>query len=162
TEQLKSDLTLLNLFDFAPETSFRELDLQKDFYQMNFDEWGKKDVSFVLKIGQKVEGGKLALEALLYDISGQKKIFGTRYQYAVINRSAKRGTVLRSHNLGTGERKLLSNKEGMNSGASWAPSGSRIAATLSFSGKPEIYFIDPAGGGVPESFSRQIQVKRIG
>ncbi|NDD90878.1 Tol-Pal system beta propeller repeat protein TolB [bacterium] len=41
--------------------------------------------------------------------------------------------------------RLVSNRKGINSGASYSPDGRRIAATLSFSGNPEIYVFTATG-----------------
>jgi TolB protein len=244
-DEIRSDLEFTNLFDFIPDTAFADLDQNKDLYVLHYEDWTPKGASFVLKLGAKIESGKLSLEALLYDIVGQKKIFGTRYQYPVAQyyrvvhaltedvlkdltgerglyasrltmvcrapgnkraaikevfvidpdgrnmtqltydntlslspswspdgknlvytqyttqRGGKRGTVLKKHNLSNGARQVLSAREGMNSGAAWSPKGDRIAITLSFNGRPEIYLINPAGKGEPEPFSRFIRVKRI-
>jgi TolB protein len=242
-EEVKSDLEFTNLFDFIPDSATAELDQATDLYTLKYEDWAAKGASFTLKMGAKLEGGKLVLEALLYDIVGQKKIFGTRYQYPasqyyrvvhaltedilkeltgekglyssrltmvcrtkgrrdskevyvvdpdgrnltqltydntltlspswapdgkflvytqyVTQRGGKRGTVLKKHNLATGGRQVLSSREGMNSGAAWSPKGTPIAMTLSFNGRPEIYFVNPNGSGEPEPFSRGIRVKRI-
>ncbi len=243
--QVHSDLELANLFEFVPQDSFADLDQAKDLYSPKYDEWTAKGVAFVIKLGAKIEGSKLVLEALLFDIPGQKKIFGTRYSYPLTQyyrvvhamaedvlkqlsgekglffsriamvcrgtgsrknskevyvvdpdgrnltqltsdntltlspswspdskyllytqyttaRNGKRGTVLKRHSLATGERKALSSREGMNSGAAWSPKGDRIAITLSFNGRPEIYFINPNGIGDPVPFSRNLNIRRVG
>jgi TolB protein len=49
----------------------------------------------------------------------------------------------------------------MNSGAAWSPKGSKIALTLSFNGRPEIYTINSTGIGEPDPITRNIQLKRI-
>jgi len=242
--QVRSDLEFTNLFEFVSDASFYHLDHPKKVYSVSFDEWTPTGAAFLLKLGYKVQAGKLTLEGLLFDIPGRKKIFATRYQYPVQQyvrlvhtladdilkaltgerglflsrvlmickelrrkmitpkevyisdvdgknvfrltsdgtlslspswapdgkhisytqyeaRGRKRGTALKWHNLSTGNRKIISAKEGMNSGAAWAPNGRKIAATLSFSGRPEIYFLNPWTDGPPEPFSRNIQVKRI-
>lgn len=245
--QLRWDLEFTNLFDFIPESLFAELDRPEDRYATQYAEWSQKGASFVLKAGYKVESGKLILEALLHDIAGQKKIFGTRYQYNIaqfsrvvhamaedvlksltgerglffsrilmvcrasphrsrfptkevyivdpdgknfsqltfdgtlslspswapdgnnisytqygsIGPSKKQGVVLKKHNLLTGNRNVLSARDGMNSGAAWNPKGNQIALTLSFNGRPEIYLINPHLRGEAELLSRLIQVRRI-
>lgn len=65
--------------------------------------------------------------------------------------------ILKKHEVSTGERIILSDRDGINSGASWSPKGDRIALTLSFSGKPELYFISPQSVSEPESISREIK-----
>ena len=70
--------------------------------------------------------------------------------------------VLKRHDLTTGQRTLISAQEGMNSGAAWRPDGNKIAATLSFSSRPEIYLLDPGITNTdPEIFSRRIQWKKF-
>lgn len=246
-EQVKADLEFMNLFEFMPDSAMGDLDKPLDFYKINYEQFLTKSVSFVLKLAQKLEGGKLTLEALLYDVPGQKKIFGTRYQYpanqfprlvhamsedilkeltgekglffsriltvcrdtatrrkpagnkevflidpdgrnmtqltfdrtlslspawspngkiitytqyGIVGRSLKKGTLLRRHNLQNGERKIISSKEGMNSGAAWMPNGKKIAVTLSFNGRPEIYTVSPDGGD-PDPVSRNVQIRRV-
>lgn len=246
SEELRSDLEFANIFEFLPDNAFADLDQAKDLHQMKYEDWTDKGVSFVLKMGYKLEGDKLILEGLLYDIPGQKKIFGTRYQYAskqywrlvhtiaedimkelvgekglflsriamackdkngrreakeillmnpdgrgnlpvtadgtislspswapdgkallytqytTLKGSVKKGIVLKRHILGSGDRKTLSAREGVNSGGAWNPKKNQVALTLSFNGKSEIYLISPTGESEPEPFSRNIQVKRIG
>lgn len=245
--QVESDLEFTNLFDFLPEATFASYDTAKDLYGVKYEEMATVGTSFFLKMGYKLEGAKLVLEALLYDIVGRKKVFATRYQYPssnyaklvhalaedvmkeltgerglfmsriamvcwsrrgrapdkdvflvdadgrnlvqvtndrtvslspswspdgksltyaqyefrLVGRSRTKRMVLKRHDLRNGERKVLSAKEGMNSGASWMPNGKRIAATMSFSGRPEIYLIDPGSPGEPEPLSRNIQWKRM-
>lgn len=247
-EQVRSDLEFTNLFDFLSDSLFVSLDKPGEVGSVRYEDWGALSAAFVLKLGYKMNGPKLLLEANLFDVPGQKKIFGRRYQYPAAQyprlvhalsedilkeltgerglffsrilmvckdrkkvatsnkevfvmdadgsnliqltsdrtltlspswspdaksilytqyemhtygRVTKRGTVLKRHNLLNGERKIISAKEGMNSGAAVAPNGKQIAVTLSFTSKPEIYFISPLGGE-PEPFSRLIQVKKIG
>ncbi len=55
---------------------------------------------------------------------------------------------IRNHNLfryelATGKIVMLSNKQGINSGAVFAPNGKEIALTMSFVGNPEIFLMDP-------------------
>jgi len=246
-QQVQYDLEFTNLFELMPEGSFNDLDQPGDLYKMAYESWAPKAASFVLKMGHKVESGKLTLEAILYDVPGQKKVFGTRYQYPAaqysrlvhaltedilkaltgerglffsriamvcresnsrkgdvkevaivdpdgrgftqlttdrtlslspawasdgksvlytqygsVRGSRKRGTLLKRHNLQTGDRKIISSREGMNSGAAWSPKDSRIALTLSFNGRPEIYLLNSSGQGQPEPLSRMLKLKRIG
>lgn len=245
-EQVVNDLEFTNLFDFLSEAAFINQDTAKEFYAVNYTDLSAQGASFFLKMGYKLEGAKLILEAILYDINGKKKIFGTRYQYPATNYqrlvhamaedilkelTGERGLffsriamvcwprrgrepdkevyvseadgrnpiqlttdrtvslspswspngkfltyaqyefrlaskirtkrmVLKRHDLTTGDRKVLSAKEGMNSGASWMPDGKRLAATMSFTGRPEIYMIDPNNPSEPEPLSRNIQWKK--
>ncbi len=91
-----------------------------------------------------------------------KSITYTQYDWVYANGIRKKGTVLKRHNLSNGRRQVLSSKDGMNSGAAWKPDGSRIAVTLSFTGRPELYLIDPGAPGNPEPLSRTIQWQKIG
>lgn len=246
--ELKKDLEFANIFEFQSPSSFVNYDQPKDIYHMKYEDWTPIGVAFVLKMGYKLQAGKLTVEAILYDVPGQKKIFGTRYQYAasqyyrlvhtlaediakeltgekglfssrilmvcrdlkrrknppkeiyvvepdgrnltqvtfdntlslnpswsndgkhitytqfewrVSGGNRKKMAVLKKHNLQTGDRSVLSAREGMNSGASWSPKGDRFAATLSFTGRPEIYLMDPSGKGEPEPLSRNVQWRRI-
>jgi len=245
--QVISDLEFTNLFDFLGEAAFQSLDSSKEFYSVKYEDFAGVGASFFLKMGYKIEGAKLVLEAIMYDINGKKKIFGTRYQYPASNYprlvhamaedalkelTGERGLffsriamvcwnrrgkspdkdvfvseadgrnllqlttdktvslspswapngkyltyaqyeyrlagkirtkrmVLKRHDLTNGDRKILSAKEGMNSGASWMPDGKRLAATMSFTGRPEIYMIDPNNPSEPEPLSRNIQWRKI-
>jgi len=90
-----------------------------------------------------------------------RSIAYTQFELRRYGKIREKGTVIKRHNLLTGERKVVVGKRGANSGAAWSPDGSRIAATLSFTGIPEIYLLNPDGRGEPEPFSRMIQWKRI-
>ena len=72
------------------------------------------------------------------------------------------GSFLKRHVLATGDRKVLSSREGVNSGGAWNPKKNQVALTLSYNGKSEIYLISPNADTEPEPLSRNIQVKRIG
>lgn len=50
---------------------------------------------------------------------------------------------LYEYNVKTGAVSLLSNKKGLNSGATYSPDGREIALTMSFKGNPEIYTMNP-------------------
>ena len=248
-EQLKSDLELLNLFDFITPNLYTQHDQAKDVRTVRFDDWTNLGTSFVLKLGYKMAGGKLNLEAFLFDIPGKKKVFSTRYNYAsaqyvrlvhalsedilkaltgekglfnsrlvmscrdlkrrrsppkeiyiadsdgrnlkaltndetlslspswhpsgkqivytqfefrVYRGLRKKGMTLKRHDLTTGARNTMSSQEGMNSGGAFSPDGSKLAATLSFSSRPEIYLLNPnINNTEPELFSRKIQWKKF-
>ncbi|MNJ93490.1 hypothetical protein D3C87_111720 [compost metagenome] len=49
------------------------------------------------------------------------------------------------YNLETGKRKLASYRQGINSGASWAPNGKHIYLTISQGSRPDIYKMTPEG-----------------
>ncbi len=84
-----------------------------------------------------------------------------QYEYRMAGGVRTKRMVLKRHDLQTGDRKALSAKEGMNSGAAWMPDGKKLAATLSFTGRPEIYLIDPNNPAEPEPLSRNIQWRKI-
>lgn len=55
---------------------------------------------------------------------------------------------VRNHNLfqydlPTGKISMLSNRQGINSGAAFSPDGNKLALTMSFPGNPEIFLMDP-------------------
>jgi TolB protein len=60
------------------------------------------------------------------------------------NKKNVRNHNLFTYELATGKIDLVSNKQGINSGAVYAPDGKKIALTMSFSGNPEIFQLDPA------------------
>ncbi len=91
-----------------------------------------------------------------------KAITYTQYDWVYSGKIRKKGTVLKSHSLSTGRRQMLSAREGMNSGAAWKPDGSRVAVTLSFTGRPELYLLDPTAPTTPEPLSRNIQWSKVG
>ena len=213
-------------------------------YTLKYEDWSPLGASFVLKVGYKVQGGTLLLEALLYDIPGTKKIFGTRYQFPaaqypklvhaltedilkaltgerglfssrivmachdkrrknppkdiyviepdgrnmvrltndntltltpswspdgkhvtysqfefrLFGRVRKKGIVFKEHNLQTGERTVLAALEGMSGKGAWSPVSGKIAVTLSYTGRPELYLLDPNNpGGTPDPLSERIQ-----
>lgn len=245
--QVISDLEFANLFDFLSESTYAAYDNPRDLYNAKYDELSGLGASFMLKMGYKLEAGKLFMEAILYDVAGRKKVFGTRYQYPaaqftrlvhamsedvlkeltgerglffsrvsmvcwskrgrspdkevyiadsdgrnllqltndrtvslspswspdgkfltyaqfeyrVFAKGRQKRIVLKKHNLQNGDRKVLSAKEGMNSGATWMPNGKAIAATMSFTGRPEVYLIDPNNPAEPEPLSRNIQWRRM-
>ena len=49
-------------------------------------------------------------------------------------------------NIFTGEKRLISGREGINGAPAWSPDGSRIALSLSINGNPEIYTIHVQSG----------------
>ncbi len=247
-EQLKADLLFSNLFDFIPESDFLKSDLPQDSTKIGYEEFSSAGAAFALKFAYQIWGGKLNVEVYLYDVPGQKRIFGKKYQsvpvqyyrlvhaisedilaeltgekglftsrilmtcwkypyktpppkeiyvvdpdgrnltpltsdktlsttptwmrdgknitysqYEWVNRGGlrTRGVVLKKHDLTNGKRQVISSREGMNSGASWSSNASQGVATLSFTGRPELYFLNKDGGGGPEPLSRNIQWKRL-
>ncbi|NBX82705.1 hypothetical protein EBQ90_06410 [bacterium] len=245
--QLSSDLELMNIFEFVPDSAAITADKESGS-DMDYSKWSSLGTSFAIRLGYRVEGEKLTLDAGFYDIPGQKKIFSQSYQSKVTNISRivhelaetilksltgekglfksrilmvchdlgrkrspskevyiadsdgsnllaltadgtlslsptwmndgthitytqfeflisrgirKRGAVLKKHNLASGSRSVLYYKDGMNSGASWSSNGNRGVITMSFTGRPELYFISPSGGAEPEPLSRNLQLKTL-
>ncbi|NBX75273.1 MAG: hypothetical protein EBQ92_01815 [Proteobacteria bacterium] len=85
----------------------------------------------------------------------------TQFEFLISRGVRKRGAVLKKHNLATGSRSVLYFKDGMNSGAAWSENGNRGIVTMSFTGKPELYFISPNGSSEPEPLSRNLQLKSM-
>lgn len=86
----------------------------------------------------------------------------TQFEFLRSQGVRKRGAVLKKHNLSSGKREVLYFKDGMNSGAAWNPQGNRGILTMSFTGKPELYFILPEGNVSPEPLSRSLKVQNLG
>jgi TolB protein len=85
----------------------------------------------------------------------------TQFEFLISRGVRKRGAVLKKHNLATGARSVLYFKDCMNSGAAWSENGNRGVVTMSFTGKPELYFISPNGSSEPEPLSRNLQLKSM-
>lgn len=71
---------------------------------------------------------------------------GKQIVFTAITKNEKN---VRNHNLflydlPSGKISMLSNKQGINSGAMYSPNGNQIALTMSFPGNPEIFLMDPA------------------
>jgi TolB protein len=71
---------------------------------------------------------------------------GSKLAFSVYNRHSGniKNLDLFEYNFKSGAIKLLSNRKGINSGASYAPSGDRIAYTMSYTGNPELHILDLA------------------
>ncbi|MGZ3655521.1 MAG: Tol-Pal system beta propeller repeat protein TolB [Bdellovibrionota bacterium] len=70
---------------------------------------------------------------------------GKEIVFTAITKNSKN---VRNHNLfiytlGSGKITMLSNRQGINSGAVFSPVGHQLALTMSFTGDPEIYLMDP-------------------
>jgi TolB protein len=246
---MMSDLQLMDLFDFVDPAAHANLDTPEDFSSPNYDRWAPVGARFLLLSTYALKDGQLVLDTSFHDVSGKKKIFGTRYQFtanqytrlvhtlsedilkaltgekglflsriAMVCQSKQRkrnlpkevylvepdgrnfikltndntisvtpswspdgknlsytqyewiyargkrwkGTVLKRHYLDTGKRVPISAREGMNSGGAWSPDGKKIASTLSFTGRPEIYLIELANPNSPQPLSRNIKWEKIG
>jgi TolB protein len=69
---------------------------------------------------------------------------GQKIAFAVYNRHSDntKNIDLFEMNLRTGGLKLLSNRKGINSGASYSPSGDKLAYTMSYTGNPEVHVLN--------------------
>ena len=69
---------------------------------------------------------------------------GTKLAFSVINRHSDnvKNIDLFEYNFKTGSFKLLSNRKGINSGAAYSPDGATLAYTMSYTGNPEIHFLN--------------------
>ncbi len=81
-EQLKADLLFSNLFDFISESDFLKSDPPQDYNKISYEEFSSAGAAFTLKLAYQLSNSKLTLEAYLYDVPGQKKIFGKKYNVA--------------------------------------------------------------------------------
>lgn len=90
-----------------------------------------------------------------------KYIAYSQYEFRRVDGNRQKVQALKTHDLRTGKRKVISARKGVNSGAAWSPDGKQIAGTLSYTGRPEIYIFDPSGSGNPYPLSRNIQWRKI-
>lgn len=60
-------------------------------------------------------------------------------------RSAQMNLTLFQHNLNTGKRSIISNRNGLNSGGTYSPDGRSIYLTISQNGSPDIYKLNLKG-----------------
>jgi len=72
-KEIFSDLEFTNVFEFVKPDAFTAFDEAKDLYSIKYEEWALVDTAFVLKLGYKLVGTNFILEAMLYDIAGEKK-----------------------------------------------------------------------------------------
>ena len=79
-KQLRDDLELMNLFDFIEPSLFANLDTS-DLSKIRYPDWTPFQASFVLRVGYRMGSGKITLEGMLYDIPGEKRIFGKTYTF---------------------------------------------------------------------------------
>jgi len=54
------------------------------------------------------------------------------------------------HNIFTGQRRLVSARQGINGAPAWSPDGTRLAMSLSVNGNPEIYTMNVSNGQVQQ------------
>jgi TolB protein len=78
---LRHDLDLSGYFSIVPPKSYIE-DPQNSGYDLgkfNFADWSSLNAEFLVKGAVKVSGGQISLEALLFDVAQQRRMFGTRF-----------------------------------------------------------------------------------
>jgi TolB protein len=78
---LRQDLDLSGYFSIIPPKSYIE-DPQNSGYDLgkfNFADWSPLNAEFLVKGAVTVSGGQVSLEALLFDVAQQRRMFGTRF-----------------------------------------------------------------------------------
>lgn len=78
---LRRDLTLSGFFKLISPKAYIE-DPQKSGYDLgkfNFADWSSLNADFLVKGGISVSGDQISLEALLFDVAQQRRMFGTRF-----------------------------------------------------------------------------------
>src|SRR5581483_2418597 len=78
---LRRDLELSGFFRLIPPKAYIE-DAQKSGYdlgQFNFADWSSINADFLVKGAVTVKDGQISLEALLFDVAQQRRMFGTRF-----------------------------------------------------------------------------------
>lgn len=86
---------------------------------------------------------------------------GSRLAYSLYNRNAhnQKNIDLFEYNFANQTMRMLSNRRGINSGAAYEPKGDRIALTMSYSGGPAIYLLNPENRSVArltKSFGEEV------
>ncbi len=71
---------------------------------------------------------------------------GTKIAYSLFKKHKNnvKNIDLYEYDFQTSTIRMLSNRKGINSGAAYSPDGKKIALTMSFTGNPEIFALDPA------------------
>jgi TolB protein len=78
---LRHDLALSGFFTIVPPKSYIE-DPQNSGYDLgsfNFADWSSLNAEFLVKGSVKVSGGQVSVEALMFDVAQQRRMFGTRF-----------------------------------------------------------------------------------
>jgi TolB protein len=78
---LRNDLELSGFFSIVPPKSYIE-DPQSSGYDLgkfNFADWSSLNAEFLVKGAVSVNGGQVSLEALMFDVAQQRRMFGTRF-----------------------------------------------------------------------------------
>jgi TolB protein len=78
---LRHDLELSGFFSIISPKSYIE-DPQKSGYDLgkfNFGDWSSLNADFLVKGAVTVSGGQVSVEALMFDVAQQRRMFGTRF-----------------------------------------------------------------------------------
>jgi TolB protein len=78
---LRRDLELSGFFSIIPPKSYIE-DPQNSGYDLgkfNFADWSSLNADFLVKGAVTNSGGQVAVEALMFDVAQQRRMFGTRF-----------------------------------------------------------------------------------
>lgn len=134
---LRRDLDLSGFFSIISPKSYIE-DPQNSGYDLgkfNFADWSSLNAEFLVKGAVTVSGGQVSLEALLFDVAQQRRMFGTRFSGGPgdVEQMARRfaDSVL----------KAVTGVQG--------PFDTRIAFVSTRGGRfKEIYLASPDGGGL--------------
>ena len=134
---LRRDLELSGFFSIVPPKSYIE-DPQNSGYDLgkfNFADWSSLNAEFLVKGAVTVSGGQVSVEALMFDVAQQRRMFGTRFSGGTgdVEQMARRfaDSVL----------KAVTGIQG--------PFDTRIAFVSTRGGRfKEIYLASPDGGGL--------------
>jgi TolB protein len=134
---LRHDLDLSGFFSIVPPKSYIE-DPQNSGYDLgkfNFADWSPLNAEFLVKGAVTVSGGQVSIEALMFDVAQQRRMFGTRFSGgpADVERMARRfaDSVL----------KAVTGIQG--------PFDTRVGFVSTRGGRfKEIYLASPDGGGL--------------
>jgi len=134
---LRRDLELSGFFSIISPKSYIE-DPQNSGYDLgkfNFGDWSSLNADFLVKGAVTVSGGQVSIEALMFDVAQQRRMFGTRFSGgpADVEEMARRfaDSVL----------KAVTGIQG--------PFDTRIAFVSTRGGRfKEIYLAAPDGGGL--------------
>jgi len=80
-EVLRRDLDLSGFFSIISSKSYIE-DPQNSGYDLgkfNFGDWSSLNAEFLVKGAVTVSGGQISIEALMFDVAQQRRMFGTRF-----------------------------------------------------------------------------------
>jgi TolB protein len=102
---------------------------KKELYVMDYD--GENPIKVTSRFAHAM--------APAWSPDGKKVVFSA----VAKNKANVRNHNLYIYDLKSGDITLLSNKPGINSGSTFSADGKRIALTMSFTGNPEIFFLDP-------------------